>query len=197
MAVINCQNIIDVALLSTELSQINIIDDVNVVLLDPVGPISSQLFREIFYNNRNIFQLQRGVPPINTIIEYVGLTHPYRTINGKPFYLVDTIYDNIEKDLNVSRWMFTPCSNIALNTELINLETFYDLNNLIPTCALTWDTLLKLVKSESESECIGIQNPSEIIIKLAISIMFTIPTKGVSPIMVKHFFEVRFPLPLH
>lgn len=188
-----CSKTVDVAVMTQALQSINIRNDEHRVVLDKIV-IDSTLFRSIFYSNGNNFALNQAyLSDLKSIIQYVSLDDPYRTVNGNDFCLVDTIYDNIEEDLGVLRDNFTPCSNIALNTELSGIKTLYDLKKLTPACALTWETLENLAACECDQP---VDVPTNVRMNLVITVVFSTDTVGttsvIKPTVLRLFYETTF-----
>lgn len=185
-----CTDLIDIANFALEYDEI-FYNDVNehLTLLDPIGPITSDLFHSIFYQSSNDFNLIENSPPLADVIEYVSLADPYRKYLGENYSLTDNIIDNLTGDLNTSLSAFTPCSVIALNSQLVNLKTFYDLGS-VPTCNLTWSEIVTIV----DGNCDYPAGTETFVAKLVINITFTTPTLNVKPTRVRYVYEVEFPV---
>jgi hypothetical protein len=184
---------IDVAVIDISVNAIRMISDISAhfVILDNIE-IDSTVFHSIFYDSSGNFALNPAYARDDDVRPYVGINFPYRTINdGNFFSLLDIIFDNIEFDLNISRLAFTPCTNIALTKQLIGLKTFYDLGLLRLECSLDWKSIIYAVNGEIED----IRNlPPFVIVDLIISIVFTSPTVGVLPTIIKLIYSTKFPI---
>ena len=91
--------------------------------------------------------------------KYISLLPPARTIfkTGDSFSLHDQILDNIIADLKLATFnptyegLFNTCSVVEFNDEITGLKTLNDV--IIPsgtssTCALKWNSILEMVRSE-------------------------------------------------
>lgn len=187
----------DVAVIDVSINPIVLVSDTSahLVILDEID-ITSNIFHSIFYDSSGNFALNPTLNPAVThsdhIIPYVGINFPYRTMdNGKHFCLLDTIFENIEDDLNVCRTAFTPCTNIALHKQLMNLKTFYDLGLIRLQCYLDWPSIINAVNCEINDPH---NAPDSIVVDLIISIVFATPTVGVMPTIVKLIYRTTFPI---
>ncbi len=185
--------IIDVAVIDVSLNPINIVTDgsAHLVILDSID-ISSNIFHAIFYDSSGDFSLNPNYDGLDILKPYVGISNPYRTKdNGHNFCLIDTIFDNIECDLGVCRTAFTPCTNIALNKQLAALKTFYDLGLIKLECSLSWSEIINVINCAIDDL---VNVPPNIIVDLVISIVFTTPTIGVYPTIIKLIYSTDFPI---
>lgn len=192
----HCSNpSIDVAVIDMSINEIFLTSDVSahLVVLDNIN-ITSSIFHALFYDTSGNFALNPLYKYTNSIRPYVGINKPYRTYeNGRDFCLLDEIFENIEDDLNVCRTAFTPCTNIALNRQLMGLKTFYDLGLIKLACWIDWNTILEMVACLFDDYNVG-SMPSSVKIDLIISIVFKTPTVGVLPTIVKLVYTTEFGL---
>lgn len=208
---------IDVAVIDVSLNPIYTINDVSahLVILDPID-ISSDVFHSIFYDSSGSFAVNPRYKHVEAVAPLVAINHPYRTVDdGENFCLLDVIFDFIEYDLNVCRTAFTPCTNIALNKQLLGLKTFYDLGIIKLQCSLDWNSIIESINCELHNHhhddhypCLnsshfpagytvthtGNHQDRNITIDLVISIAFTSPTVGVLPTIIKLIYRAEFPI---
>ena len=189
----NPGNYIDVAVINQVLDTVSIRSiSQHSIYLDKI-PITSNLFQTIFYGTGNKFALNPSNKSNPQYLPYISLKGSDRTISGDKFSLVNTIYDNLEKDLNVTRDMFEPSSTLALNYTLSNLLTLHDISNGVPLVALDWSNILNIVQ-EVYNGSISDSNspPSSIDVNLVVSVVFTTPTLGTNPTVIKFIYKTTF-----
>lgn len=189
----NPGNYIDVAVMNQLLDHVTIRNVTqHIIYLDKI-PIASNLFQTIFYGTGNKFALNPSNKSNSTILPYISLKGTDRTISGEKFSLVNIIYDNLEKDLNVTRDMFEPSSTIALNYTLSNLLTLYDISNGVPIVALDWSNILNIVQEVYNNSISGSNTPPPTIdVNLVISVIFTTPTVDTNPTVIKFIYQTTF-----
>ena len=160
---------------------------IHVIELDNIL-ITEKVFKALFYKN-NVFSINSSASQNSTLIPFISFEHNYRTVNDTPFFLTETIIQNIENDLNMSRNLFTPCSNIALNKQLNAIKT---LGDLIKTsailCSLSWADIVNTVKCKFDDLD---PMPSAPIVILTLSVVFSSSTSGVQPTMVKFNYKTN------
>jgi hypothetical protein len=116
------------------------------------------------------------------------------TVCGCKFSLVNTIYDNLENDLNVTRDMFESTSTIALNYTLSNILSLYDISNGVPGCSLDWSNIMNIVQEiyNGKLKANDPNPPSSVVVNLVISLVITTPTVGSYPTVIKFIYETTF-----
>jgi len=167
--------IIDFVVFSSAITAVGLMNPTDhIIILDPRPIINWLVFKNLFYYLSNTFSLNRSVPLL--LLSYISFDN--RTTNGTDFCLTETIFDNIEIDLGLSRIMFSPCTNIALNKQLNAINTLAD---IVPTstivCSMTWADIVNTVNLHTE-------------VTFVLTVCFISPTPGVYPTCVKFTFIV-------
>jgi len=161
---------------------------IHVVELDNIL-VTEPVFKILFYL-QNMFSInpQASQP---ALLPFISFEHSDRSVNNVPFFLTETIIQNIENDLNMSRNLFTPSSNIALNKQLNAIKSLCDLmktcsySNL---CSLSWADIVNTVRCKFNDLDPMPVSPSVI---LTLSVIFSSPTCGVEPTMVKFNYKTN------
>jgi hypothetical protein len=160
---------------------------IHVVNLDNIL-VTEPVFKILFYS-QNVFSINPQASQNALLLPLISFGHEHRTINNVPFFLTETIIENIENDLNMSRSLFTPCSNVALNKQLNAIKTLGDLiktsSNL---CSLPWSDIVNTVRCKFNDLDPMPVSPSVI---LTLSVVFSSPTSGVEPTMVKFNYKTQ------
>jgi hypothetical protein len=169
--------IIDFAVFSSAITSVGMMNsNDHVIILDSLAKINWLFFKNLFYNLSNTFSLNPSVPLL--LLPYISFDN--RRVNTTEFCLTEVIFENIETDLGISRIMFSPCTNIALNKQLNAINTLAD---IIPTstmvCSMTWADIVNTVKSCPHKE-----------VTFVLTVCFISPTPGVYPTCVKFTFIV-------
>jgi hypothetical protein len=158
---------------------------IHVVDLDNIL-VTEEVFKTLFYK-QNVFSINPLVSQNPILIPFISFEHVHRTVNNTTFFLTETIIQNIENDLGMSRNLLTPCSNIALNKQLNAIKT---LSDLIKTssilCSLSWSDIVNTVRSKFNDLDPMPKAPDVI---LTLSVVFSSPTSGIQPTMVKFNYK--------
>ena len=148
----------------------------HIIILDALPKINWLVFKNLFYYLSNTFSLNPKVPLV--LIPYISFEN--RTTNAANFGLTETIFDNIENDLGLSRIMFSPCTNIALNQQLNAINTLADIIlSSTMVCSMTWADIVNTVKCCLHTE-----------VTFVLTVCFISPTPGVNPTCIKFTFIV-------
>ena len=139
--------IIDVAVLCQEYTQVDLnCNNANIVQLDTID-ITEENFRHIFYPYGENFGMDKNIKNSKNLEKYITFLAPYRTLrDGKKFFLLDEIINNIENDLNISRNAFTTTSLIDLTTDLSKIKSLSDINYCSVLSSLPWSVITNLLE---------------------------------------------------
>jgi len=171
----------DIALLAQDISTPVYVacKNVHTIDIDPI-PISVKQFKRLFYSQEDHFGLNKSnffEPEISHLTTFQSP----RTIDGKPFSLLEEVLKYIEEDLCVTRNCFTTHSLMELTHNIENISTLYQLETCSLVSSLKWNTILSILKSAStKAEHIH----------FVISIRFNISNTSVLPIIVKMKYKI-------
>lgn len=172
---------IDIAVICQEYTKLeNNCDITNNIILDEI-PISKDNFLEIFYPYGDNFGINKSIINQNNFIPFISFESQFRTINKKPFYLLEKIIENIESDLQISRDCFTTESLMELTHEFTKLKTICDLNCCSVVSSLPWTIVEDLIENSNK-------NAHYVFV---ISIMFKTPTPGVKNNIIKLSYLIQ------
>jgi hypothetical protein len=180
--------VLDIAALGQELSPIELRQDIHIVELDDIE-ISVVLFKKIFYPyDGNCFSVNVEACRDPFLVPYISFL--YRTVDGVPFNLLQTIFCFLESDLHISRDCFELCCKLDLEKELSCIKTICDVNICAILCALKWDEVIKVLKSKDA--LLEELDPDGNIIYhiLKISIIFKNPNPDTKDVMIKFRYKV-------
>jgi hypothetical protein len=174
---------LDFAVCSKNYSAINLRNNNDhVIELDNIS-ISESLFKSIFYQTDN-FSINPGAALQPSTLIFISFIN--QTVLGVKFCLVDEIYKNIENDLGISRILFSPCTNIALNKQLGSIKSLCDIiNSGTILCSMNWSEIVNSVRCEFDNVDPINTNPTVV---LTLSVVFTTPTTGVNATIIKFNF---------
>jgi len=178
--------ILDIAVICEEFSPLQVAcDDDNVTVLDDIH-ISLSVFKKLFYPFGENFGINKDV--VNNqkaLMDYISFQSALRTVNTRPFDLLEVIMSNIESDLNVSRNAFTTSSRVELVNEFLRLKSLCDLNCCSVAASLPWSSVEEIMSNFQKS------NPDYTVQPVfIISIQFKTPTPGVKPTTVKFVYKI-------
>ena len=180
---------IDIAVVQQSYSQIaKRSEGDHVISLDEIT-IPLNTFKTIFYPTSGAFTVSQSASTDPEIIPFISFDRLYRKVNGEPFYLYNTMLENIENDLAINRNMFSYCTTISLNKEINSLATLASLSLGNVSCSLSWNELLKSIKYEPKI----VQTEVDVI--LTVSIIFVTPTAGVFPTVVRFNYRTTITFP--
>lgn len=180
---------IDIAVVQQSFSQVSrrSAED-HVISLDQITiPLST--FKTIFYPSDGPFTVSQTAVTDPAIIPFVSFDRLHRTVNGVPFFLYNTMLENIEEDLGINRNMFSYCTAINLNKEINSLTTLGSLSLGNISCSLSWPEVLRSVKYEPKS------TPTEVDVILTVSVVFVTPTSGVFPTVIRFNYRTTITFP--
>lgn len=176
---------IDFAVYSREFSPIiylNVSD--HIIELDDID-IPESVFKSIFYQTDN-FAINPDAVLDPLALPYISFSN--KTVSILEFCLFDSIIKNIENDLGLNISMFSPCTNITLAKEINSINTLCD---LIPAgnvlCSMSWPDIVKV------AACEDVNNMAPLI--LSLSVVFSNPTVGVKPTVIKFNFKTTVTVP--
>lgn len=155
----------------------------HIVNLDTIK-ITRELFKHIFYPYGEQFGIDKSAICNNRqILPYISFTD--RTVNGRKFYLLESLLCHMEYDLNVSRNCFTTESKVELTNEIMRIGGLCDINCCSVLSTITWANILALI-ANYKNNC----NMEDIVPILAVSIIFKTPTVGVENTIIKFNYEI-------
>lgn len=180
---------IDVAVVQQSYSQIaKRSEGDHVISLDEITiPLST--FKTIFYPTSGNFTVSQTAASDPTLQPYISFDRLYRTIDGVPFYLYNSILENIENDLGINRNMFSYCTTISLNKEINSLATLGNLSLGNISCSLSWNEVIRSIKYEPKTI------PVDVDLMLTVSVIFVTPTAGVFPTVVRFNYRTTITFP--
>jgi len=137
--------------------------------LDPI-PISEDLFRYIFYQNKSTFGIN---PSAANSADALSLISFKQRVNGAPFVLLEEVIQNIETTMNCNRSMFSQRSTVKLYAELGKLHSLLDLHLKQTTTSLDWNEL----RTVAQSMCVRThEDPAAIrVVNLALTVLILVP----------------------
>ena len=187
------QLIIDVAVICQEYSPIEITcSNSHTTTLDDIE-ISEEYFKKLFYPYGENFGMDKSVACKKEFFSYISFIAPYRSVENKNFFLLETILSNIESDLNLSRNCFSTESVIELTNELIKIHSLCDINCCSVLASLPWSNIQKIISDNKlhslSDKCI--KEKKDKILSFVISIIFKTPTPGVKPNVIKFPYIIK------
>lgn len=190
------QLIIDVAVLCQEYSPLELTcSNSHTTTLDDIE-ISEEYFKKLFYPYGENFGMDKSIACKKDFFPYTSFIPPYRTVDNKNFFLLETILANIETDLNLSRNCFTTESLIEITNELIQIHSLCDINCCSVLASLPWSNITKIISdnklyNSSLFDNCNHSKPKEKILCFVISVIFKTPTPGVKPNMIKFPYIIK------
>ena len=142
---------IDIAVLCQEYSPIDLTcNNSHIINLDKID-ITEDVFKKIFYPHGEIFGLNKLISKNNDLLSYVSFLYPPRSINERPFSLLEEIYRGLEEDLNVTRNCFTTSTTIELSKQITSIHSLYDINECSVVNSLQWSDVLNIIHESSHN----------------------------------------------
>lgn len=179
--------VIDFAVVCQELSKIDASpEQYHVIDLDEIN-ISKEDFQSLFYAHGENFGISKSFAMLPSNIKYISFSKNYRTIHGQKFFLVDKIFEHLERDLNVTRDCFTPESRIDLTQELLGIETICDLDSRSVMSSLTWSNIEFIIEENTKI----VSSDTIIQTYLIFNIIFRTPTEGTKDTLVKFIYKIE------
>lgn len=177
---------IDVAVLCQEISKVeSMCDKYNIVELDEIL-IKKEQFKSLFFPFGENFGINKksAINPEN--IKYMSFLQTDRTENGKNFYLLDTIFTSLERDLNVSRNCFTVETRVALSKEISKIHSLCDLDCCSVIESLTMSNIEDMILNYSQ-----LNNNKKVTPIFCISVIFRTPTEGAKDVLIKFKYKIH------
>jgi hypothetical protein len=175
---------IDVAVVCEEYNKIELMCDEHIVNLDEID-VCVELFQKMFYPYKDNFGINRDFFLNNAdILCLISFSNRLRTVNGKPFNLLEELIANIESDLCISRNCFTKESLVELTNEITLIKTILDIKCCSVLSSLTWSNILDLINNYKLDK-------KNIIPILIINIVFKTPTEGVKDTVIRFQYKVN------
>ncbi len=191
MATLSTQGMrVDIAVISHNYAPMNLNSPTDhVIEFDPI-PIEEEIFKSIFYNlpSFSIAPLTASNPDL---FPYISLMPQHRTVGGMPFFLLETIYTNLEEDLHLRRLSFSAGSKIALNKNITKMTSLCSLRISNVISSLSWSELLDTIVSQYNVTDISVAP-----IILTVSIVLSSPTPNVYPTILHINYATTVTLPI-
>jgi hypothetical protein len=179
---------IDVAVLCQEIAKVETMcDKYNIVELDEIL-IKKEQFKALFFPFGENFGINKksAIKPEN--IKFLSFLQTDRTVNnGKPFYLLDTIFTSLERDLNVSRNCFTVETRVALSKEISKIHSLCDLECCSVIESLTMSNIEDMISNYSK-----LNSNKKVTPIFVISVIFRTPTEGAKDVLIKFLYKIHF-----
>ena len=181
---------VDIAVISHNYAPMNLNSSTDhVIEFDPIT-IDEVTFKSIFYNLPSF-----GIAPLTAskpeLFPFISLMPQHRAVSGAPFYLLETIYENLEQDLHLSRLSFAAGSKIALNKNITKMTSLCSLRISNVVSSLSWSELLDTIVSTYD--VVGMTSAD---VTLTISIILSSPTPNVYPTILHFNYATTVTLPV-
>jgi hypothetical protein len=174
---------LDVAVVCEEYNRIDLMCDEHIVNLDEID-VCVELFQKMFYPYKDNFGINRDFFLNNpNILSLISFSNRLRTVNGKPFNLLEELIGNIESDLCVSRNCFTKESLVELTNEITLIKTILDIKCCSLLSSLTWPNIIDIINNYKLEK-------KNVIPVLIVNIVFKTPTEGVKDTVVRFQYKV-------
>lgn len=180
---------VDIAVISHNYAVINTNNSTDHVSNFDMIDIDEATFKSIFYTQHS-FGINPLVAEKTELFPYISLLPVHRTISSVPFYLLETIYKNLEMDLHLSRMSFAPGSKIALNKNITKMTSLCSLRISNVVSSLSWEELIDTIVSTYDVE--GLTSTPAV---LTVSIILISPTPNVYPTVLKFNYNTTVTLP--
>ena len=177
---------LDIAVLGKDTcTSLEVIGTTHTIELDEIL-IDFALFKQIFYPYGDNFCLEKNMSQENVVYPYITFSAVYRTYKSKPFSLLDTIIENIETDLNITRNCLTTCSLIELSKEISNIKTLRNID-----CYYSSLTLSNIISVIRNSYTTMIKENILKYVILIISVIFKSPNPHILPVIIKFKYKIH------
>ena len=174
---------IDVAVVCEEYNNIEIMCEDHILNLDEIE-VTMEIFQLMFYPYKENFGINKDFFINNSkFLPFISFFPEFRTIDGKKFYLLESLISNIESDLCISRHCFTKDSLVELTNEIISLKTLLDIKCCSVLSSLTWSNILDIIKNYKLIH-------EEVVPVLIVNIVFKTPTQGVKDTIVRFQYKI-------
>jgi hypothetical protein len=176
-------HLIDIAVLCQEYSSVDVsCENSHTTILDEIE-IYKKDFLTLFYPYGENFGINKNIINDVRYNKYLSFESEYRTINGKKFFLLEQILQNLELDLNLSRNCFTNHSRIELANEFSSIKSLCDMNCCSVVASLPWSNIETILNNYKISD--KYMEPI-----FAISICFKTPTPNVKDTIIKFHYKI-------
>jgi len=181
---------VDIAVISHNYCPINLNNPGDHTIDFDLITIDENVFKSIFYNapTFSIAPLTAADPDL---FPYISLMPQHRTVSGTSFYLLETIYENLEADLHVSRMSFSSGSKIALNKNITKMTSLCALRISNVVSSLSWSEIVDTIVSIYD-----IEGLTSVAATLTVSVLLTSPTPNVYPTILRFNYATTVTLPV-
>ena len=171
---------IDIAALCMEYTKLEKTCDHETIDLDDIY-INKSRFKNLFYPQGETFGLDKKIATREENVYYISLSHKERTIEGKTFYLLESIIRVLENTLNVTRHCFTSDTMVELTNELGSIKNLCDIPCCSVVASVPWSILNETMNINKELN----KNGEPLVFHCRITVTFKTPTVGVPPISLR------------
>jgi hypothetical protein len=179
--------LIDIAVLCQEYIPVEYsCNNTNITVLDEIE-ISKKDFLTLFYPHGENFGIDKTVGSNLKYNHYISFESIYRTVNGKKFFLLEQILQNLEADLNISRNCFTTSSRIELVNEFINIKSLCDMNCCSVVSSITWSNIEDIIRNNEKNNSMHNRHRRPIFV---VSICFKTPTPNVKDNIIQFYYKI-------
>jgi hypothetical protein len=181
---------VDIAVISHNYCPVNLNNPGDHVIDFDLITIDEDTFKSIFYNapTFSIAPLTASNPDL---FPYISLMPQNRTVSGVPFYLLETIYQNLEMDLHVSRMSFSSGSKIALNKNITKMTSLLSLRISNVVSSLSWSEIVDTIVSTYDTTGLNSVGAT-----LTVSVLLTSPTPNVYPTILRFNYGTSVTIPI-
>jgi hypothetical protein len=181
---------VDIAVISHNYCPINLNNPGDHTIDFDLIPIDEETFKSIFYNTPT-FSIAPLTASNPDLFPFISLMPQHRTVAGTSFYLLETIYENLEMDLHVSRMSFSSGSKIALNKNITKMTSLNALRISNVVSSLSWPEIVDTIVSVYDTE--GLTSVGA---TLTVSVLLTSPTPNVYPTILRFNYGTTVTLPV-
>ena len=174
---------LDIAVLCQDYSNIDLSCDNSIVTVLDEIKITKHNFMSVFYPREGNFGIDKTIMNNPSYSQLISFETKYRTVKGKPFYLLEQILTNIESSLSLSRNCFTTSSMVELSNEFATLKTLCDLNCCSVVSSLPWST----VEDMLDNYKLNNKNFKTVFV---VSVTFKTPTQGVKDTVIQFHYNI-------
>jgi hypothetical protein len=180
---------VDIAVISHNYCPVNINNPGDHIIDFDLISIDEDTFKSIFYNvpTFSIAPLTASNPEL---FPYISLMPQNRTVSGEAFYLLETIYQNLEADLHVSRMSFSSGSKIALNKNITKMTSLLSLRISNVVSSLSWPEIVDTIVSTYDTTGLNSVGAT-----LTVSVLLTSPTPNVYPTILRFNYGTSVTIP--
>jgi len=180
---------VDVAVISHNYATMNLNSSTDHVTDFDAISIDEATFKSIFYTAPT-FSIAPLTASNSVLFPYISLMPQHRTVAGASFYLLETIYENLETDLHMSRMSFSAGSKIALNKNITKMTSLCSLRISNVVSSLSWSEIIDTIVSTYD--VVGL---TSVAVTLIISIILASPTPNVFPTILHFNYATTVALP--